>query len=199
MSLNITLAVFWTVSGIQLLFLAKTLPNDQDAMEEKLMQYAAAAQDGDSNDTLADEEKDNYKLNGSTMMTPVTANSETTNLLSNKTPDRRIYAHDDEDFIPSSPEYMFDGEAARQSLRFVKLGIQELGDEISHRNQYCRGCETGSPSDSNNEINNNNNMNSEMMDTSIISDDLPISEEEIQRRRNVWVRQQQIQSQREQN
>mmetsp|Transcript_16916 Transcript_16916/g.19318 ORF Transcript_16916/g.19318 Transcript_16916/m.19318 type:complete len:629 (-) Transcript_16916:1800-3686(-) len=195
LSLNITLAVFWTISGIQLLFLAKTLPNDQDAMEEKLMQYAAASQVGDSNNTLADEEKDDY---GSTMMNPVTTNSETTNLLFIKTSDRRLYAHDDVDFIPNSPR-MFDGEAARQSLRFVKLGIQELGDEISHRNQHCRGCETVSPSDSNNEMDNNNNMNNEMMDTSIISDDLPISTEEIQRRRDVWVRQQQIQSQHEQS
>jgi len=129
-------------------------------------------------------------------MNPATTNSETTNLLFNKTSDRRIYTHD-VDFIRSSPR-MFDGEAARQSLRFVKLGIQELGDEISHRNQHCRGCET-SPSDSNDEMDNNNTMNNEMMDTSIISDDLPISTEEIQRRRDVWVRQQQIQSQHEQN
>jgi translation initiation factor 4G len=42
-SLNITLIVFWTVSAIQLLFLARSLPVDQDAMEQELATYAANA------------------------------------------------------------------------------------------------------------------------------------------------------------
>lgn len=35
--------MFWTLTAIQLLFLARTLPRDEDAMEAELAQYAAAA------------------------------------------------------------------------------------------------------------------------------------------------------------
>jgi len=42
-SFNVTLAFFWTLTAIQLLFLAKTLPEDQDAMNSELAEYAEAA------------------------------------------------------------------------------------------------------------------------------------------------------------
>jgi MFS family permease len=198
MSFTITLSVFWTISAIQLLFLAKTLPNDQDAMEEKLVQYAAAAQGDDSNNTMMVDEEEQVT------MSPVKAR-ETTNLIAPKTPEnRRISTHDDdEDYIMNSPGFTLgDAKAARRSLLFVKLGIQELGEEITHKNQYCRGCETVSPSDSRDEINNivsssssNNVNNGEFMGTdNIIPEDLLISEEEINRRRDVWVQQQQEQN-----
>ena len=35
--------VFWVISGFQLLFLMKTLPQDQDAMEAELASYAKQA------------------------------------------------------------------------------------------------------------------------------------------------------------
>jgi MFS family permease len=198
MSFNITLSVFWTISAIQLLFLAKTLPNDQDAMEEKLVQYAAAAQGGDSNNTMMVDEEEQVT------MSPVRAR-ETTNLIAPKTPQsRRISTLDDDgDYIMNSPGFTVgDARAARRSLQFVKLGIQELGEEITHKNQYCRGCETVSPSDSRDEINNivsnsssNNVNNGEFIGTNnIIPEDMLISEEEIQRRRDVWAQQQQEQN-----
>ena len=198
MSFNITLSVFWTISAIQLLFLAKTLPNDQDAMEEKLVQYAAAAQGDDSNNTnMVDEEEQ-------VTMSPVKAR-ETTNLIAPRTPENRRIStlDDDEDHIMNSPGFTLgDAKAARRTLQFVKLGIQELKEEITHKNHYCRGCETISPSDSQDEINNsvsnsssNNVNNGEFMGTdNIIPEDLLISEEEIQRRRDVWVQQQQEQN-----
>ena len=42
-AINMTLIVFWTISSLQLLFLSKTLPKDQDAMEAELAKYAALA------------------------------------------------------------------------------------------------------------------------------------------------------------
>jgi translation initiation factor 4G len=40
-SSNVTLLVFWTVAALQLVLLAKTLPNDMDAVEAALEHYAA--------------------------------------------------------------------------------------------------------------------------------------------------------------
>lgn len=37
------LSVFWTIAALQLMFLSKTLPKDQDAMNADLAQYAASA------------------------------------------------------------------------------------------------------------------------------------------------------------
>jgi MFS family permease len=42
-ALNITLSFFWTLTAFQLLFLAKSLPLDEDAMEAELANFAAQA------------------------------------------------------------------------------------------------------------------------------------------------------------
>jgi len=42
-SFNVTLVVFWTIAAMQLLYLAKSLPEDQDRMESELAAYAASA------------------------------------------------------------------------------------------------------------------------------------------------------------
>jgi MFS family permease len=42
-ALNITLSFFWTLTSFQLLFLAKSLPLDEDAMEAELANFAAQA------------------------------------------------------------------------------------------------------------------------------------------------------------
>ena len=42
-ALNLTLCVFRTISALQLVWLSKTLPKDQDAMESELAKYAATA------------------------------------------------------------------------------------------------------------------------------------------------------------
>jgi len=42
-SFNVTIIVFWVISAIQLVFLSKTLPHDQDAMEMELARYAETA------------------------------------------------------------------------------------------------------------------------------------------------------------
>lgn len=236
-SFNITLAVFWTISAIQLLFLANSLPKDQDAMEEGLAQYAlTAAQgdtdgdgDGDEGDYVTDEEQggDNpQQQKQKHMMSPVKIQGGSSGETAPpKTPDRRMSVQDDDDeeynTIISSPpaQYMtITGKAARRSLQFVKLGIQEIGDEITHRsrNQYCRGCESISPSESESHDNDdivsghhmatsstaavttNNNGNEKNDDTAVdrtstMAGDVLFSEEEIQRRRDMWIRQQQQQ------
>ena len=40
---NVTLIVFWSISALQLVFLSRTLPQDQDAMESELAAYAMLA------------------------------------------------------------------------------------------------------------------------------------------------------------
>ena len=162
---NVTLTVFWAVSALQLVLLAKTLPIDMDAMEAALEQCAANAQ-GSSGQ------------NGAPPSSPV--KTETSSLLLPSTPGRN--ALEDGDTILSIDDLTtsFDVTAARRSLQFVRLGIQELNEEITLRRQACRVCENSSEEEDNtlNDVNN-----------SVLEEE--ISDEEIQRRRDVWLRQQQ--------
>jgi len=194
LSINVTLAGFWTISAIQLVFLSKTLPRDQDAMEEELARYAASAQGQD----VKGRENRNGKLshtmtNGgsssSALGTTSPVHAETTRLLAPSTPgDRSVSAQTDAESILSIEDYMtsFDGTAARRSLEFVRMGIRELNDEFTHRQQHCHGCGTGSI-DEDDHIGTIEEVNE--ADVSILSDDL--SEDEIQRRRDLWIRHQQ--------
>ena len=183
-SFNVSLSIFWTISAIQLLFLANTLPKDQDAMEEELVRYAATAQE--SNNEIGDnDEKDQVPLS------PIRPTAKT---FHPKTPDRLDSTRDEENFydsIISSPPGQYiaiDVKSARESLEFVKLGIQEFGDEIILRNAHCRGCDTISPSDS------RDDMRKEAK-SSDLDGEVLFSQEEMERRRDMWMRQQQQQQQ----
>jgi len=230
-SFNITLSFFWTISATQFLFLANTLPKDQDRMEDGLVRYAAAAQgdystveDGELTDHDHQFYDDNQPQKEQLTMSPIKSNSDVTNLVPPKTPVRRISVEEDDDLynaIMTSPsaQYMtIDGKSARQSIKFVKLGIQEFGDEITHRNAIYRGCDTISPCPSLNEKltspsaadaigdspaaaagtngvhGNTSNARGMYNNTSALDDDDEmISKAEMQHRRDTWMRQQQEQ------
>lgn len=81
--------VFWVISGLQLLLLMKTLPEDQDKMEAELASYAAnAISTARKRPSSCDENESLVSI---------------------------------EDRITS-----FDSTAAKQTLSYVRAGIQEL-------------------------------------------------------------------------
>lgn len=189
-SFNITLAGFWTISAIQLASLAKTLPRDQDAMEAELARYAAEAQEK----AKAIHVDDYFPVSGyqngvGTLGSTNRTDGETRSLLM-QTPDRSSRSlHDDGESVLSIEEYMtsFDGKAARRSIQFVKMGIQELKDEISHIGHACSGCEVASNSDDEEDHRTNDYVVE--TDDNLLTDDLP--DDDLQFRRNLWLRQQQ--------
>eukprot|EP00536_Pseudo-nitzschia_multiseries_P001056 jgi/Psemu1/300494/fgenesh1_kg.13_\ len=126
---------------------------------------------------------------------------------------------------PLAQYISIDGKSARQSLQFVKLGIQEFGDEINYRNAICRGCDEISPCSSSDELNRTDshmsagsvgdgsvggsvgvgdsslpgrNRAARRIDAEYEDEEEPISEAEIHRRRNIWMQQQQKQQKQQQ-
>ena len=66
-SFNISLIIFWTLTTLLLLVLAKTLPDDQDSMEAELEQYAAsmiAGNNGKVAGVAADGPQGEVTMNG---------------------------------------------------------------------------------------------------------------------------------------
>jgi len=55
-SFNVTLVFFWSVASIQLLYLAKSLPRDQDRMETELAAYAASEIEKAGGGALAEDD-----------------------------------------------------------------------------------------------------------------------------------------------
>lgn len=185
---NVSLSAFWTIAAIQLVFLANTLPKDQDAMEEKLERYAADA---------IEENKANGgdDIEDQTPLSPL--RTENTALLHPKTPDRLDPTRrEEENFyqsIISSPpgQYMvIDGKSAKESFEFVKLGIQEFGDELILHNAQCRGCDTISPCESQDDVKDKSNDIADMDGQVLFSQEESISQDEMERRRQMWVRRQ---------
>ena len=107
-SINVTLVLFWVISAIQLVMLARTLPNDQDTMEAELASYAQAAME---------------KCQPLDIMSP------------NFSVSSHLDDHDDGDAsIEVSIEdriTYFDGTAARQTLLYVKEGMQEFRQSLA--------------------------------------------------------------------
>lgn len=101
-AMNTQLIVFWTISAFQLLLLMKTLPRDQDAMEAELALYAAHA-----------------------------ISAVTTTALAPKNDGHDV---DDETSIVTIEERMtsFDDIAAKETLVYVRAGIQELRSPLFH-------------------------------------------------------------------
>jgi MFS family permease len=205
-SFNVTLAGFWTVSAIQLVFLAKTLPMDQDAMEASLAQYAATA-NGDASITGQLSEHNNNGTNEEEVHPPRTLGSispinvETTSLLwlpSTPAGQSRTMPEEGES-IMSIEDYRtaFDGTAARRSLQFVRMGIRELNEEIVHRQYACLGCEDRREDDDENSADDvdNDQLYQHHHHNMLEEEDIP--EEELLRRRNLWLQQQQQQQQEE--
>jgi len=121
------LSVFWFISALQLVLLSKTLPVDQDTMEAELARYAkqAMARDNDGGGIL-DEPNDN----------------------NDHAPLDNTHDRDLNESLISIEERMtsFDDQAARQTLLYMKQGIQELRHEMRSKVFLpCGAC--GSPSE----------------------------------------------------
>ncbi|KAG7341697.1 actin family protein [Nitzschia inconspicua] len=188
---NVTLAGFWTIAAIQLVFLARTLPIDQDTMEASLAQYAATAR-GDipsSGGRKANSKNAVPSTCASGSASPV--NVETTSLLLPATPGGRRprTSHEDGESIMSIEDCMtsFDGTAASRSLQFVRMGIRELSEEITYRQNACLGCEAQSEDDED-PHNAVDDGDLDEFQNSILHEDIP--QEELVRRRNLWLQQQ---------
>lgn len=127
-SFSVTLFSFWTITAIQLLFLAKSLPKDQDLMEAELARYAEMA---------VRNNLENGKSNGQTDALPLLS-------LDGRGDDDGSMAAS----LLSIEERMtsFDGAAARQSLQFMRLGIRELSEEVRHLGHFDKCCDVGSQS-----------------------------------------------------
>jgi MFS family permease len=114
---NVTLIVFWVISALQLLFLMKTLPHDQDAMEADLASYASLksmaltkhmSQDAGTPPRLLTSSFDNG--GSSAVMDSPTRRKALLPLLVS---------------IQERINY-FDNVAAQQTLQYVRAGIQEI-------------------------------------------------------------------------
>lgn len=182
-SFNITLGVFWTITAIQLLFLAKTLPEDQDLMEEDLARYAAElAQQHEEAKKVANgygttSQHDNNILGAlhideEPLPVPMTPRS---------TSSEHPYDFNDGESLVSIEDYMtsFDGTAARISLQFVRQGFKEIKDEMVIFSGTCGPCSGGVMAEQDRD------------DEEAMEEILP--QEELRKRRNLWKRKQQEQ------
>ena len=219
---NITLSFFWTITSMQLLALAKTLPHDQDKMEAELATYAAAAaqslkqqfQEGDENqgidliktDLFHDEgyvslrvssEADNLlqpQFNEEEPQTPSTWMSRERPSLQRI---RSATADECETSVVSIEERItsFDNQAARQSLIFMQQGIREIiQEERLYFGRHCgMACGAESPSSEESDY---NGLDAERLMESF--DDEPLEdddENEARRRQWLWLQRQQNDSQ----
>jgi MFS family permease len=113
---NLVIVVFWIISAIQLLFLMKTLPQDQDSMEADLAKYAAERA------TLLSGKQNKDELNNS--LSEASVDDPNGNLDTNS-------IRTTESVVPllvSVQERMnsFDNVAAQQTIQYVRAGMQEL-------------------------------------------------------------------------
>jgi MFS family permease len=176
-SFNITLSFFWTISAILLLFLVKTLPEDQDAMEEGLVRYAeelARNKAGfdhiqDRSDLLVDHDRD-------------TSNP----LLEDEMCIKERSMYNDTESIVSIEDYRtsFDGEAAKRSIDFMRQGFKELTDEMVTLGNGCRPCDSAT----------GQSEQQDREDDAALEEILP--QEEMQRRQILWKKQREQQQRR---
>jgi hypothetical protein len=186
---NITLTGFWTISALQLLLLAKTLPKDQDLMEAELARYAAmagaAAAAANKDEETQDEhhhhrhDDDNDDEGIETTLMNVTSHSHNPSVLI-----------DDGESLVSIEDYMtsFDGVAARRSIQFMRQGIRELKDEVSYFGHACGSGGVKEESSDDDDTSSNNGGVPLLQEQ-----EKELSREEIEKRRQVWIRQQQQQ------
>jgi hypothetical protein len=189
-SFNLTLGVFWTLSAVQLCYLANSLPHDQDKMEAELARYAemrlaptptsAAAWPGSPiAEKMAFEEGGGEK--------PSSAKS--------------IFS--DDDTLVSIEDRMtsFDVTAARESISFFQKGMRELhfspdfcAGPNSLRHHFSPDEEDDDDdqderlSEYHDEVNNNAITNIPRHDGNI---DDALSPVDLMKRRDMWMRQQQ--------
>ena len=190
-SFNLTLSGFWIISSVQLLYLAKTLPQDQQAMEMELARYAADQTallvqkngNGGNDDDDDDPDPDHASIMTSDNHTAVLEDA--ASLVSGSCIEEPNLAY-------------LDGTAARQSLQFVQKGWRELQQEVKvvQFPFYCPSAleeEDEAPSeDHDDSVSPMNGMRILEDDhhqvDSIVSDDA--EDEDLERKREAWWKQQ---------
>ena len=177
---NFTLIVFWTITAIQLLFLAKYLPQDQDDMEAELAQYAATQSGNGSSERLLDGDDEDsgtewYQRNPQAELTPLepphlpniskkSNRPRSSNALSMEGNHLRLL--DDDETLMSMEEYIanFDGQAARRSFKIMRQGIREIKDEMA-----CLTCGSANSSEEEDKVDDDDDI--------------------VERRKEAWTRQ----------
>lgn len=180
-ALNVTLTSFWTITTLQLVFLAQTLPKDQDDMEAELARYAAEAADCAASVDSQSRKKDQPGYHSVPVSPPgSTVHSQQANT-------SFLMLDDGSTTMASIEEYMtsinnFDGLAAKQSLQFVSQGIRELKAEITLMGNACAPMVCG-PEDFASSSSDDDDGDDE---EKIKEAEEELSFEEIQRRKQVW-------------
>ena len=114
-SFNVTLGVFWTLSAIQLCYLAKSLPEDQDKMEAELARYAASAMATTT---------PSKSLDGTDHSSFMAADEFS---LEPERPDSNMSLEDDVSLVSIEDRMTtFDNVAVRESISFIQKGMREL-------------------------------------------------------------------------
>jgi translation initiation factor 4G len=140
---NVVLIMFWSISALQMLFLMKTLPGDQDSMEAELAKYATERAKSlsrkQSNQDLDEQQSatgnhipENGYNNDSHLMTESQTSKSVVPML--VAVQERINS--------------FDNIAAQQTIQYVRAGMQELQFSPFHCHVH-RGDEVPSSPSSN--------------------------------------------------
>jgi MFS family permease len=139
---NVTLTVFWIISALQLLFLMKTLPRDQDAMESDLAAYAtqksiALSRPVSDQELSSPKPSFSYNENSGSSADNISTSSNESVLPLLVTMQERMNS--------------FDNIAAQQTIQYVRAGMQEIQFSPFH----CKDARSSSPSsnEENDEIN----------------------------------------------
>jgi len=125
-SFNLTLIIFWTITGVSLFVLAKTLPIDQDAMDADLARYAASKFKVTTNDAQN------------------SFNDSVSSSVSKTLDDIQLDESVGEESVVSITDRMtsFDAAAAQESLSFIGDALREIGEELSLMKQSQRSSYT---------------------------------------------------------
>ncbi len=191
-SFNSTLTIFWTITAIQLFFLAKTLPEDQDAMEDGLSRYAAelALQQESGTKDLPFAKKygtpSHHELAEEEQGIPMTPQSTTSDHHYHQ---QHHHPHDEGESLVSIEDYMtsFDGTAARRSLLFVQQGFKEIQEEVACFSHAYGLCSSGDVDEL--EQDRDDSTNDNEYDDNVVEEILP--PEELRKRQKMWRRKQQ--------
>ena len=115
---NVVLIAFWSISALQLLFLMKTLPGDQDSMEADLAKYATERAKSLSRKQSNQELNEQQSFNRTTEKDYISGSDQNMN-------------HSTESVVPLLVAVQerinsFDNIAAQQTIQYVRAGMQEL-------------------------------------------------------------------------
>jgi MFS family permease len=178
-SFNATLATFWIISAVQLCFLAQSLPHDQDKMEADLEHYAASALAMVSPEPTA--LGDQPDVHSAVKFAMESGRPQSTR------------SQDEVSLVSIEDRWTsFDDKAARESISFLKKGMEEL-----HLGNFCsshiRGslAEVASEDSSDDDYDYEEQHRNYTTNTSTVQGDDHMSPVDILKRRDLWKQHQQ--------